>query len=201
VGKTTFGKETRRLDRELRQLKVEANANPVFDYVERAAIARRAQAIVHEASAISRRHPRDLGAQEIHHSAVELFRSAVARAYPPAFWEDYQHLKEGSPASLDTAVKFLEADPWFDRSGYVKAELIRHIRRIELPQAIAERVRRVVLATVDRRDRREFRQYCRLARKVDSPELRAELSLRIQQDDPAVRRRARWVLDALERPG
>ena len=102
---------------------------------------------------------------------------------------------------MATAVKFLEADPWFDGSGYTKAELIRRITRVALPQVVAERLLQIVVATVDRRDRREFRQYCRLARKVDSQELREDLSLRLQHDDPAVTRRARWVLDACEKPG
>ena len=130
-----------------------------------------------------------------------MFRTAIARAYAPAFWEEYEHLKEGKPSSILTAVKFLEADPWFVGSGYTKAELIRRITRIELSQATAERLRQVVLAAVDHHDRREFRQYCRLARKVDSPELREKLSLRLGHDDPAVRRRARWVLDACEKAG
>ena len=58
-----------------------------------------------------------------------------------------------------------------------------------------------VLAAVDLRDRREFRAYCRLARKVDSPELREELWIGLQSDDPAVSRRARCVLDGCEKPG
>jgi hypothetical protein len=194
-------KETKPLERELAKLKALIDANADFDYVERAEIARTAQALVHAASKISRRHPRDSGAQEIHAAAVGVFRSATARAYPPGFWEEYQHLKEGNSASLATAVKFLEADPWFDGSGYTKAELIRQVTRIEIPQAIAARLRRVVVAAVDLRDRREFRQYCRLARKVDSPELREELALRLQHDDPAVRRRARWLLEACDKPG
>jgi hypothetical protein len=194
-------KETRQLDREVRTLKMLTDANPDFDYVERAEIARRARAIVHEASAFSRAHPRDLGGREVHNTAVELFRSAMARAYPPAFWEDYEDLKEGHSASLATAAKFLEADPWFHGSGYTKAELIRYISRLDIPEDFAERLRRVVLATVDRRDRREFRQYCRLARKLDSPELREKLALRLHHDDPAVRRRAPWALDACEKPG
>ena len=177
------------------------NANPDCDYAERAEVARRARAIVNDAATISRSHPRDLDAQEIHISALQLFRSAIARAYPPAFWEDYGHLREGNSSSLATAVKFLEADPWFVGSGYTKATLIRHIRQLELPHAIADRLRRVVLAAVDGRDRREFRLYCRLGRKVDSASLRDALTLRLQHVDPAVRRRARWVLDACEKPG
>jgi hypothetical protein len=198
--KSIVGKGSRQLSHELNKLKVLIGENPIFDYAERAEIARTARAILHAAATISRGHPRDSGAQELHDSAVEVFRTAIARAYPPAFWEEYQHLKEGNPASLLTAVKFLEADPWFVGSGYTKAELIRRISRIELPQAIADRLRQVVLAAVDHRDRREFRQYCRLALRVDSPELRENLSLRLMHDDPAVRRRARWVLDACGRP-
>ena len=59
----------------------------------------------------------------------------------------------------------------------------------------------VVLAAVDKCDRREFRSYCRLARTVDSPDLRQVLSDRLGDPDCGVRRRARWVLNALERSG
>jgi hypothetical protein len=199
--KSIVGKGATQLSRELSKLKLLIAANPIFDYAERAEIARTARAILQGAAAINRGHPRDAAAQALHNSVVEVFRTAIARAYPPAFWDEYQHLKEGNPSSLLTAVKFLEADPWFDGSGYTKAELIRRITRIELPHACAERLRQVVLAAVDYHNRREFRQYCRLARKVDSPELREELSLRLEHDDPAVRRRARWVLDGCEKAG
>jgi hypothetical protein len=37
------------------------------------------------------------------------------------------------------------------------AKLVRQMKQIERPQVRAERLRHVVLATVDRRDRREFR--------------------------------------------
>ena len=50
---------------------------------------------------------------------------------------------------------------------------------------------------VDRRNGREFRAYKQLACKVDAPELRAQLDHRLAHTDPAVRQRARWVLEAL----
>ena len=50
---------------------------------------------------------------------------------------------------------------------------------------------------VDNRDERDFREYCRLARKLDAPELREQLTQRVGQGDLDVRRRARWVLEAL----
>jgi len=54
------------------------------------------------------------------------------------------------------------------------------------------------VALVDTRDAREFRAYCRLAHKVDSPELRQALAEREQSLNPDVRRRARCMREALE---
>jgi hypothetical protein len=186
--------------RELMNLNKMMNLDEAFDYVRRAEIARKAQDFVHTTSTISRGRPGDPNARKIHDLAAETFRKAVAAAYPTGFWREYGHLKDGNSSGLATAVEFLEADPWFFRSGYTKAELIRCIRHIELSQAIAKRLRQVVVAAVDHRERREFRLYCHLARKVDSPDLRSELSLRLQHVDPAVTRRARWALNACEKP-
>jgi len=104
-----------------------------------------------------------------------------------------------APLSLSTAVEFLEADPWFHGSGYIKANLIKFINRQELAPRWTPRLQKVAVAAVDREDRREFRSYCRLACKVDAQELRDELTRRLEHDDKGIRRRARWMLDYLTR--
>jgi hypothetical protein len=126
-------------------------------------------------------------------SAVDAFYAALDAAYPPGFWDDYDRLRRGDSAGLDTAVRFLEADPWFFRTGYLKASLLRRIRRFSLTPDQTARLRNVVLSVVQRRDGREFREYCRLARKVDGPELRSRLQGLAVHSDPRVRRRAGWV--------
>jgi hypothetical protein len=98
---------------------------------------------------------------------------------------------------VDGAIEFLEKDEWTFGSGYAKADLIRLLRKLDLKPIQAERLRRVVLAVVDGRDRREFRHYCRLACKVDSPQLRQELMRRLEDENEAVRRHALWVLEYL----
>jgi hypothetical protein len=186
-----------RIDRDLRRLKLQIDDDRVFDYARRAEYARKAQHILHEASAIRRSRPSDTEARARQTRASQLCHATVVAAYPQGFGQDFRRLKEGNASGMTAAVKFLEADPWFFRSGYTKAELIRYLIRIELPRSIEDRLRIVVLAVVDQGDRREFRHYCRLARKVDSPRLQEELSKRLRGEDPAVARRARWVLDAL----
>lgn len=53
-----------------------------------------------------------------------------------------------SPITLSTAVEFLEADPWFHSSGYIKAKLIKFINRQELKPDWVRRLQKVVIASV-----------------------------------------------------
>ena len=99
--------------------------------------------------------------------------------------------------NVEAVIRYLENDPWTFQSGYFKADLIKLLRRLSLTFAQQERVRKIVLAVVDGRDRREFRPYCRLAQKVDSTALRAELTRRLESQSEVTRRHARWVLNYL----
>jgi hypothetical protein len=98
---------------------------------------------------------------------------------------------------VESVITFLEKDPWTFGSGYAKADMIRLLRKLDLTPKQEERLRKVLLTVVDKRDRREFRHYCRLACKLDSPELRRELTRRLRSTDEGVSRRARWMLDYL----
>ena len=82
----------------------------------------------------------------------------------------------------------------------MKAELIRRLKRLELDRGIQGRLRTVVVEVARGRDRREYRAYCRLARKVASPELRDRLVALAASEDDAVRRRAGWMLAAVDQP-
>jgi hypothetical protein len=130
--------------------------------------------------------------------AVDRFWTALRGAYPPGFRDIWARLAQSDADAIETAVVFLEVDPWFFRSGYMKEELIRRLNRLELSGAVVSRLRHVVVAAVDRSDRREFRRYCRLARRVDSLELRQALRERCASPEAGVRRRAAWMLAAVE---
>ena len=189
-----------------------------FDYSARAQQVQESQHWNSLASGLRFRPPPNAHIWDVHEATAARFWEAIEAAYPPGFWDDYQRIKGGGPKGLESAIGFLEADPYFFRSGYVKEKLIRHIQRPMLkPQHVA-RLHAVVLAIVDKRDGREFRAYCRLARKVDAPALREQLRHRLTRalpsgedltpDEPSllqaitrdkgIRRRARWVLEALE---
>ena len=131
-------------------------------------------------------------------AASAALHDAIGRAYPDGFQEEVERLKRGDDRGLESVIGFLEADPMFFRSGYVKAVLLRLVCRFEMREAQAERLRRAVLAVVDTRASQEFRHHCRLARKLGGPWLLAQLRERLDQRDPDVARRARWMLETCD---
>jgi hypothetical protein len=52
---------------------------------------------------------------------------------------------------LEFAIRFLELDPWFFRSGYLKQILITRLKRSDLDVSAKERLRRVLIDAVNRR--------------------------------------------------
>jgi len=172
-----------------------------FPYVERAmAVEAARREVARAARNVTQRNVAGDPATEACLDAVRRFHEALRLAYPPGFWDDVERLTAGDPAGLESAIRFLEADPMFFRSGYVKADLTRLAKRVPHDADQRRRLEAVILSIVDRRDGREFRHYCRLARRIAGGPLRGELEARLKAGDPAVRRRARWVLEAIGEP-
>ena len=174
-----------------------------FSYAERGRAVTEAHQLYNESFQLGKVYPMAADLAKANSQAHRLWFEALDRAYPAGFWENYQRLRAGDPAGLEIAISFLEADPWFFGTGYVKTKLMRFIKPSMLTPEDTQRLQQVVLAVVDKRDERDFREYCRFARKVDAPELWEQLSQRLTSRNPDtspnfdVRRRARWVLEAL----
>ncbi len=140
------------------------------------------------------------------------FWTKTAAALPSSDAAFMPGLANGHVRFVETGIAFLEADPWFFRSGYEKQNIIRHLKRAPLNQAQRQRLARVVpearkrrvLAAIDghaggvpeNRDRVEFRHFGRLACGVWSDFLDEEVARPMQSPDPGIRRRATWVAEA-----
>jgi hypothetical protein len=130
-------------------------------------------------------------------NAIQAFRAAHSRVYP----DDLRLVEQGAlPASeVDTAdiLDFLEADPVFFGSGYMKEALLGALKKRPFQQHEAQRLQTIILAVVRKGDRREFRRYCRVATTIDDVRFREDLIALELADDRDIRRRASWVLAAL----
>jgi len=95
---------------------------------------------------------------------------------------------------VEFVVCFLEVDPHFFRSGYLKQILITRLKRSELGEPVRRRLRGVLIDAVNRRGGREFRYYCRLAIQVADDGLAAQLKQLVGQGDSARASRAGMML-------
>jgi hypothetical protein len=131
--------------------------------------------------------------------AIATFRAAYARVYSDALKKVDDGEKRASELNTADMLDFLEADPIFFRSGYMKQKLLTELKRRMLDQHEVRRLQAIILSVVQKNDhRREFLHYCRAAANVDDEQFRAELSALEQSDEPHVSQRANWVLAALD---
>ncbi len=96
-----------------------------------------------------------------------------SQRYPTdILWEDafLDRLRASDREAIEDAILFLEIDPWYFRSGYLKERLIRGLKAAELTERDKTRLRYVLWNVARGKNRREFRHYCSLALKILTPE-------------------------------
>jgi len=124
------------------------------------------------------------------HARVSPMDRYIDRACEKARYSDDRRL-------LEFVVCFLEVDPWFFRSGYLKQIFLTRLKRSDLDEATQERLRKVLLGIVARRGTREFKHYCRLAAVIADESLVSALEKAGESTDGAIARRARWMLGVI----
>lgn len=163
------------------------------DLTEAAALVRATQARIHETAA-HRDTPLGL---ERWHAALHENDQAMRRLYPGDFWQDLNRIRTGDPVAVESAIRFLEADPLAFGTGYAKETILRRLRHVALSPKQKARLGAVILDHVDRHDRRESRGYYLLAATIDTEVLRSGLFERLRSRQSSKARRALWALEAM----
>jgi hypothetical protein len=97
--------------------------------------------------------------------AADALQQAVSAFYEPLTGLP-RRIRDGDRTAMDDAVRFLEADPWCFRSGYVKEELMTALANAKLPEDLRGRLQAVVLRRLTHREPRLLRPTGRLAANV-----------------------------------
>lgn len=131
-------------------------------------------------------------------ACAQFHREYNALAFPGGLDEGLARVRAHDPEAIELAIQFLELDPYFFRSGYIKAELLRRLKRAPLTKSQQQRLRNVILARLSGPDRRELRDYCRLAAALVTPGLHNDLRAMATSPDARTARHARWALAAVD---
>jgi hypothetical protein len=129
----------------------------------------------------------------------EFHHSYDALAFPGGLGRAMSLLPQNDHETIEQSVRFLEADPFYFRSGYIKTDIIKHLRRMPLHESQKKRLQKVIINRIYDKARREFRWYCRLAKYVTDPEFEQQLvELSAAGTPKFVSMQAKWVLAQLK---
>lgn len=103
-----------------------------------------------------------------------------------------------SPTDVEHAIAYLEVDPWHFHSGYIKEDLARILRGTHLTARHRDRLGEAIVGALQKGKREDLKEYGRLARRVDSPKLRARLAELTNSPDRATAWRATYTLQRCE---
>lgn len=127
-------------------------------------------------------------ADKIWHEAAASFRSAVETFYAP-YDEVLLGVRAGRVHDIEDATRFLVADPWCFRSGYLKAELMHALANTSLPSHVIQPLRQVVLHRIVDRQPRLLRYAAQLAANLWDDDFEAQIT-RLEDAGSAEERRA-----------
>lgn len=105
-------------------------------------------------------------------------------------------IRAGERNSVEGALAFLEADPFFFRSGYLKEKVLHALKRAPLAERDEARLQMIVLRAVEGRFKREFAFYARLIPRLRTAQF--ETDLRATAKRARFANHARLVLNALD---
>lgn len=116
--------------------------------------------------------------------------------YPGGEWRWAAFLARDS-SEVETAITFLEVDPFFFRSGYMKQVMWNRLKSAELTRSQSARLEEVAIQYVRRRVRREFWHMARFVRLRASENFWRRIDGLRASNELSVRTKAEWLALAM----
>ena len=85
-------------------------------------------------------------------------------------------LASGDAEAIESAIKFLEFDPYYYRSGYIKSKLLVRLKHLKLTASEIKRLQKVICnAILSPLPKSEFKYYAGLLKNIGIPEFHLQL--------------------------
>lgn len=104
-------------------------------------------------------------------------------------------LKAQDPEAIKFAIAFLDIDPIFHRSGYIKEKILHLLKQSKLNAKQKLNLQNIILKKIYKGFSREFKYYARLAQKISSSDFENSLYALSQSEDNNIAKKAKWILN------
>jgi hypothetical protein len=126
--------------------------------------------------------------------ACAKFHSEYANLFYPGGDERWDKFLNGDSAEIETAVLFLDVDPYFFRSGYMKEVIWTRLKKFDLSAPQRTRLEAIAIAYLHRRIRRDFWHMARYVRRHGRDEFWRQVVSLQESAIPSVRMKAGWLM-------
>jgi hypothetical protein len=140
--------------------------------------------------------------------AFQVWRDACDEFHDTVLSTDYlwldetqQLIRNGERSTIEDVLLFLEVDPWYFRSGYLKEMLIESLKQAPLTDQDKARIRQIIISVAAGKNRREFRRFCELAARVISEEFENTIEQLVAQQDHESKGKFSYILRYLKDRG
>jgi hypothetical protein len=127
-------------------------------------------------------------------AACAKFHKSFNDLFYPGGGELLDKLRTGNPEAVESAIRYLIADPRHFRSGYVKEYLWRMAPRMKLVAGDIERLENAAIAYLHRQISREFWYMCRAMARMGTSDLWRKVTQQLAAEDSLVAKRASYLL-------
>jgi len=120
--------------------------------------------------------------------------NAYITVFSPLLMKIYNEKYLSNQDVIEFTISYLEVDPMYFRSGYIKEEMLRKIKRTSLNEKQKYRLRNLLYNAVEERASREYKRYCSLGPMVTDEKFNNWLINIIQNEKGSKKSRADLML-------
>lgn len=106
----------------------------------------------------------------------------------------FERVRQNDPDALEAALRFLVADPYHYRSGYMKEYLWKWLAHRNLSKSAVKRLEQAALGYLDRRISREFWAMCKTMAHIGTTAFWLNVASKVQSREPLEATRAYYLL-------
>jgi hypothetical protein len=126
---------------------------------------------------------------------LDHYQRTTQNATPKDWPELLQLIESHSQSAIEYAVDYLLADPLFNESGYIKAAIIRVLKRQHIAQADREALLTHILKKTDGTfPAGSFKDYARLAAALQNEQFIRVVSVLAKSEATDISNKANWLL-------